>query len=132
MWCVNFCQTAQQKSQRLINAIDFCFDVLLFHAKDEKRISEVPTLPRIKIEEIKKLYEGDQTILDFCDFFLLLRKIDKAKFTRKQEYRRHVTMTATLDDGKEVQVTIDIISDYFERTKEFWNYIAGLIRGGNE
>ncbi len=118
--------------ERLINTISFALDALLRHAKAQKKIAEVPALPRIKVEEVKRLYASDRTIIDFCDFFLLLRRIDKAKFARAQEYRRHVTMTAHLDGGESVEVTIDIISDYFERTKEFLNYVARLIHGGQE
>ncbi len=118
--------------ERLINTISFCLDELLEHAKAQKKISELPTLPRLKVEQIKKLYASDRTIIDFCDFYLLLRRIDKAKFSRAQEYRRHVTMTAFLDDGSSVEVTIDIISDYFERTKEFLNYVFRLIHGPSE
>jgi hypothetical protein len=118
--------------ERLINTISFALDALLRHAKEQKKIAEVPSLPRIKVEEIRRLYAADRTILDVCDFFLLLRRIDKAKFGRTQEYRRHVTMTAHLDDGESVEITIDIISDYFERTKEFLNYVARLIHGVQE
>jgi hypothetical protein len=118
--------------ERLINTISFALDALLRHAKAQKKIAEVPALPRVKVEEIKRLYASDRTIIDFCDFFLLLRRVDKAKFTRAQEYRRHVTMTAQLDDGESIEITIDIISDYFERTKEFLNYVARLIHGAQE
>ena len=118
--------------ERLINTIGFELDALVAHAKTQKKIAEVSALPRVKVEQVKKLYETDRTIVDFCDFYLLLRRIDKAKFDRTQEYRRHVTMTAHLDDGGSVEITIDIISDYFERTKEFLNYVSRLIHGGSE
>lgn len=118
--------------ERLINTISFSLEALLRHAKAQKKITEVPALPRMKVEEIKRLYTADRTIIDVCDFFILLRRIDKAKFGRTQEYRRHVTMTAHLDEGESVEITIDIISDYFERTKEFLNYTARLIHGVQE
>jgi len=118
--------------ERLINTIGFSLDALLQHAKSQKKITEVPALPRLKVEQVKKLYESDRTIVDFCDFYLLLRRVDKAKFSRSQEYRRHVTMTAQLDGGESIEITIDIISDYFERTKEFLNYVARLIHGAAE
>lgn len=117
--------------ERLINTIGFCLDALLAHAKAQKKIAELPALPRLKVEQVKKLYASDRTITDFCDFYLLLRKIDKARFERAQEYRRHVTMTAYVED-ESVEITIDIISDYFERTKEFLNYVSRLIHGSSE
>ena len=113
---------------RLINTISFGFDTLLTHANEEKKVDEIPTLPRLKIELLNTHYPEDETIQHFIQFFQLLRRINKAQFTRTQEYRRHVTMTATLDDGTQVQITIDIITDYFDRTNEFLKYIYALYK----
>lgn len=109
--------------ERLINTIGFALDALLAQAKERGKIDTIPQILRLKVEEIKKLYAHDKFILDFCDFYLILRKIHKARFERSQEYRRHVTMTAHLEEGQGVEITIDIISDYFERTKEFLTYV---------
>jgi len=114
--------------ERLINTISFTLDALVEFAKVQKKISEVSALPKVKVDQVKMLYASDRAITDFCDFYLMLRRIDKAKFARAQEYRRHVTMTALLDDGK-VEITIDIVSDYFEKTKDFLNYSSRLIHG---
>jgi hypothetical protein len=37
-------------------------------------------------------------------------------------------MTAFLEGGK-VEITIDIVSDYYEKAKDFLNYSSRLIRG---
>lgn len=111
--------------ERLINTIAFAVDFLLEKAKVEKKISEIPALPRLKVDLVREIYAADRPITDMCDFFLLLRRIDKAKFGRAQEYRRHVTMTAHLEN-ESIEITIDIITDYFDRTREFLNYIAKL------
>jgi len=118
--------------ERLINTISFSMDVLLAQAKQQKKIQEIPALPRVKIEAVTKIYPEDKTVQDFIQFYLLLRRIDKAKFTRTQEYRRHVTMTATLDDEKQIEITIDIITDYFDRTKEFLTYVGKTLGGPSE
>lgn len=117
--------------QRLINALSFSLDVLLHHAKEQKKIDEVPTLPRLKIELCRKIYGEDQTIQDYVEFYQLLRKINKAEFSRAREYRRHVTMTAQLDDA-EIEITIDIINDYYQRTKEFITYISKIVEEDHE
>lgn len=114
--------------ERLINTIGFTLDALVEHAKTQKKIAEASALPKVKVDQVKMLYASDRAVTDACDFFLTLRKIDKAKFGRAQEYRRHVTMTAFMDDGK-VEITIDIVSDYYEKTKEFLNYVSRLVHG---
>ena len=118
--------------ERLINTIAFGIDALLAQAKMQKKIPELPTLPRVKIETVSRVFAEDKTVKDFVQFYLLLRRIDKAKFTRAQEYRRHVTMTAQLDDDTNIEITIDIITDYFDRTKEFLIYVHKVLGGTNE
>jgi hypothetical protein len=113
--------------QRLINAIDYGILALFEHAKKQKRVPAIPELPRLRAEGIKTLYP-DPAIRQFMDFYVLLRKIDKAKFERAMEYRRHVTMTAFIDSEK-VEVTIDIISDYFQKTREFIGFIENTLAG---
>lgn len=118
--------------QRLINSISLGLTALLEHEKKEGKVSEVPELPRLKVELSRKLYPNDEVIQNFCDFFLLLRKIDKADFKRANEFRRNVTMLAFLDDGSSIEVTIDIITDYYERTRECLNYIQKIISDSDE
>lgn len=112
--------------ERLINAFNFAMDALLYHAQLKGKIATVPKIPLVKAEEIKKIYQDEKSICDFQNFFMLLRKINKAKFDRDREYRRHVTMTAKIDD-KEAEVTIDIIGDYFRKTKEFISCVEDIV-----
>ena len=104
--------------ERLINAFNFTMDALLYYAQLNKKIDEVPKIPLVKAKTIKKIYKDDKTVCDFQNFFILLRKIDKAQFDKAREYRRHVTMTAKVEEG-DAEITIDIIGDYFRKTKEF-------------
>ncbi len=112
--------------ERLINAFNFTMDALLYHAQLNKKIEEVPKIPLVKAKTIKKIYKDDKNVCDFQNFFILLRKIDKAQFDKDREYRRHVTMTAKVDEG-EAEITIDIIGDYFRKTKEFISCVEDII-----
>jgi len=117
--------------ERLINAYDFGMESLFKFAKSNKKIDAFPSAPIVRADKIKELYADDEKILNFINLYILFRKIKNAKFDRALEYRRHVTMTAFLDDG-EVEVSIDIISEYFEKTKEFIDYCSALIEGKDE
>ena len=114
--------------QRLIAAMDFGMESLMKYAKDKKKIEVVPTLPRIKLEQTKALFKDNQELMNYLELYTFLKKVDKAKFKRSQEFRRHVTMTATLDTKEEVEIDIDIITDYFERMKECMVLIDKIIR----
>lgn len=112
--------------ERLITTMDNGLDALLHSAKAEGLVPAVPTLPRLKVEAVKKAYAEHEQLRHYLQFYLLLRKLDKAKFERAQEYRRHVTMKAAVDEH-EIEITIDIISDYFHKTKEFLTIIEQLV-----
>ena len=103
--------------ERMINAYDNAIDALLKLAKEQKRIATIPELPRMRAETIKKVYDTPE-VNAYIEFYYLLRKIDKSEFERAREYRRHVTMTAFID-SKEIEITIDIMYDYFEKIKDF-------------
>ncbi|MBT5021465.1 hypothetical protein HOK51_06030 [Candidatus Woesearchaeota archaeon] len=109
--------------ERLINCIDFAFTGLLDELVENGKIEEIPAaiLPKCKL--IKEQFEDDDHIPDMVDFLLLLRKINRAKFERSSEFRRHVTMTAHLVDDEIMKLDIDLITEYFKETKHFFEYI---------
>lgn len=110
--------------ERLINAFNFGIDALL----KKKKVRDIPTIPKIKLDLVRKNYP-DEDLNNFLQLYQLFREIDKASFDRAREYRRHVTMTAHLDD-KEIEVTIDIIEDYYGKTKEFIEYVESIVKNG--
>ena len=117
--------------ERLINAYDFGMESLFRFAKSKKEITDFPPAPLVKAEILKTNYSEDPEMTNFLNLYIIFRKIKKAKFSRAREYRRHVTMTAFLDDG-EIEINIDIITEYFEKTQEFINYCNTLIEGEND
>ena len=52
----------------------------------------------------------------------ILRKINKAKFTKRLEYRRHVTMIADVD-GTFIEVNMDNLKENFKKAQDFIDYI---------
>jgi len=106
---------------RLISSFDFVIDGLLEKCKGKKKIT-LPTSPKLKCELLKDMI-NDERLYDYIEFYLLLRRLSRAEYTRKNEYRRHVTMTAIFNSGEIIEVTMDIIHDYYGKTKEFLEYV---------
>ncbi|MFQ5621645.1 MAG: hypothetical protein ACE5FT_07465 [Candidatus Nanoarchaeia archaeon] len=106
--------------QRLINVYDHLMDALLKH-----KGVDIPKVPRVKVELVKSTYPDDELVQDHMKLYLFLRAVDRAPFDRRLEYRRHVTMTAHLDD-KEIEISIDIIEEYFRKVKHFFEYVEQL------
>lgn len=117
--------------ERLINALDFGIDSLLKHAKENKQVTNIPTNVGLKCALFKKIYADNSELLDYINFYLKLRKIIRAKYTKRQEYRRHVTMIADID-GEIVEVSIDVLKEYYDKAREFINFIRKTIYGEEE
>jgi hypothetical protein len=107
--------------ERLLSCYDILFTGLLEQAKEDGKIDVVPATPMVQCETLLKLFDEKQ-IKPYTDFYILLRKMRRAKVERYREFRRHVTMAAEVDE-KVVEVSIDIISDYFKRVKEFVAFV---------
>ncbi len=112
---------------RLISCFDFVFDYMTDNLRETKKIDVVPGPRSQKIELLKKYYKDNKDFQDFLDFYALMRKINKAEFTRRQEFRRHVTMTALLDDKRIIELNIDVIHEYYDKTKAFVDFVIHLI-----
>jgi len=113
--------------ERLINTFECICDGLLKQLLEEKKIDEIPAPIKAKCDSIKENYHLDEDMIDYINFYIFLRRINKAEYTKRSEFRRHVTMSASMEDGKIIEVTIDVISEYFEKTKAFARHIRRLI-----
>lgn len=110
---------------RLINASDFLVDQLLFLAKQEKKIKELPKLPGVKCDKVKDVYSEDKKLMSFIDFYLKLRKIVRMEYTRNTEYRRHVYMGIVMN-GEELRINIDLVIEFYDKAKEFFDYVKNM------
>lgn len=112
--------------ERMINALGFCIMELLEKAKIEKKIPDIPNAPTLRCELLESLHPGDESIRDFISFYQLLRKILKATYTKREEYRRHVAMISTLDSGDVIELNIDILKDYYDKSRAIVNFIHNI------
>jgi hypothetical protein len=114
--------------QRLINCYDFGINVVMIKLKEEGKLSEIPVSPGLRCSVVLQHYPEHAEMKQHIEFYLFLRKINRAKFTRFQEFRRNVTMTAIMEDGENVEVNIDIITEYFEKTQKFIELLEALLK----
>ena len=117
--------------ERLINAFSFGVESLLKHAKEEKKIDEIPANPVMRCKLLLKNFI-DEELTNYVDLYSKLRKIIKADYSKREEYRRHVTMTSVMENGEIVEVNIDVLKDYYDLAKKFINYVERIIEGKEE
>lgn len=115
---------------RLINSIDAIINNLLDYALEKKVISEKPENLGLRGELAKRAFK-DQTISEMVDFGMWLKKINRAEYKRSREFRRHVTMSAITDTGI-VDINIDVVKEYYFKTKSYLEYAEKLIYGETE
>ena len=117
--------------ERLINAFSFGVESLLKHAKEEKKIDEIPANPVMRCKLLLKNFT-DEELTNYVDLYSKLRKIIKVDYSKREEYRRHVTMSSVMENGEIVEVNIDVLKDYYDLAKNFIKYAERIIEGKEE
>lgn len=121
------CDVFKSIIDRLINAIDFSLDALLKKLEEAKKISSLPTAPVLKCNVIKEQVK-DEEISKLIDFYLMLRQINRCKYTRSKEFRRNVTMSVDIGNGKTLEINIDVITEYFKNTRKHIEHIEEIMK----
>ncbi|HII29602.1 hypothetical protein COT48_04995 [Candidatus Woesearchaeota archaeon CG08_land_8_20_14_0_20_47_9] len=111
--------------ERLIASLNFMIDALLELAKEGGLIDSMPQNNGLKCSVLRAEFKHPE-IADMLSFYTLLRKISRADYRKREEYRRHVTMTAVTEDGP-VDISIDVIKEYYEKALSFAEFISQLI-----
>lgn len=117
---------------RLVSCIGFGLEALLKYAKDKKLVASIPSNPGLVCDLLKKTFPDNLELLDYINFYLRLRKLSKAEYTRREEFRRHVTMIAVIDKGEIVEVSIDSLKEDYEKTKRFIAFVKKIINEEKE
>jgi len=117
--------------ERLISTFSCGIESLLKHAKEQKKIAEIPDNLGLRAKLLMETIQ-DEEITDYMNFYLRLRKLVRAPYTKREEFRRHVTMTATIDNGEIVEVNIDSLKEDYDKTKDFMKYIRTTLYGEEE
>ena len=116
------CDIIKSIIHRLIGAFDLAVIDALTSLYKKKKIKKIPLTPISRVEELKNTSKKIE-ILDFVNFYYLLRFVYKAEYTKREEFKRHVTLTVMQDD-EAVEVDIDKVHVYYNKTKEFVEYVG--------
>ena len=108
---------------RMITSFDFGFIAILEKVQRRRKTLEIPTQPRKRCDLLREIFPEDKELMDYVDVYLLLRDLSQAKYTRREEYRRHVTMIADLGREEPYEVNIDILYEWNEEMNVFITYL---------
>jgi hypothetical protein len=85
--------------------------------EEEKIIEEIPGNPVQKAGLAAEKCE-DETFKETVELYLMLRRLMRAPYTKREEYRRHVTMIVDFE-GESKEVDIDLLKEYYDRGAVF-------------
>lgn len=114
--------------ERLISTFSFGMESMLKFALEKKMIDKIFNNPTLDSELLLKTIK-DKELIEYMNLYLRLRKIIRAEYTKREEFRRHVTMTCTIDNGKVAEINIDILKEYYDSAKNFINYVETIVEG---
>ena len=117
--------------ERLINAFSFGVDSLLKHTKESKKIESIPDNPAMKCSLLLRNFTGEE-LRDQISLYLMIRKIIRCEYSKREEFRRHVTMTCMMDKGEVIEVNIDVLKRYYDTAKAFIGYVSRIVEGREE
>jgi hypothetical protein len=116
---------------RLINAFSFGIESLLKYAKENKKIGDIPDNPAMRSNLVVKTF-ADEELNKYINLYVMLRKIMRCQYSKREEFRRHVTMTCIMDKGEVVEINIDILKEHYDATKTFIDYVGRIVEGREE
>ena len=117
---------------RLINCTGYGLESILKYASEKKLVTNIPENAGLRCELLKKTFPDNIEMVDYINFYLRLRKLSKAEYTKREEFRRHVTMVATMDKGDVVEVNIDTLKEDYEKTRRFLTFVKKMINEEKE
>ena len=113
--------------KRLIKCLEFGLEGLLQLLK--KKIKEIPTSYKEKIEVTRANFSKDKIILEILKFYSFLIRVDRARHERKSEFRKGVALIAISELGDLIEeVNIEKVKDYYLKTIEFTEYIEEYLK----
>ena len=115
--------------ERLISCLDFVIEKLLDSAVERKLIAEKPANIGLKCNAVKKAY--GEMFAEIVALYVQLRKIGRAEYKKSSEYRRHVTMTATTDEGT-FMIDIDKSKELYFKARQYVEDVEKFLGGGEE
>jgi len=113
--------------ERIVSCMDYGFEALLKYAKDKKLVANIPLNAGLRTELLKKTFADNAVLLDYINFYTRTRKLTKSEYTKREEFRRHVTMIAVIDKGEVVEVSIDTLKENYEYLRGFVTFVKKTI-----
>ncbi|MBU1203902.1 MAG: hypothetical protein KKG60_02435 [Nanoarchaeota archaeon] len=122
------CDVIKNTIYRMISAFDLSIIRALEILKEKSKIEEIPLTPVSRAETFRGAYKRNIDILDFMNFYFLLKKIDRAEYTKKGEFRKNVCLTVMTKEEEVIEVDMAKLHEFYGKTKEFVDFMENKFK----
>ena len=116
---------------RLINIFDLIIEALLEKSVEEGLLPVLPKSPALRSNKLAQLYEDDEQLQKFLSFYIFIRNVLNSPYSKRQEYRRHVTLIVKMDKCT-AEVDSDNLINCEKFAHKFFEYAYEKIIGKRE
>ena len=92
--------------RRMVATCDFMIEGYLEKVIMDKKIDSVPKSPALRAKHVEEIYSDDKELLIYLKFYRFLKHVLKQQYTKRREYRRHVTLVAPQANST-IEINID-------------------------
>ena len=98
---------------RMISACEYLIKDIVVHKK-----KEMPRTVKERVVLLRKMFKKDERMYDYLDFYELLKRLERAEFSGKDEYRKNVSFVT-----KFMTVDVPTLEKFFEKCIDFIRYV---------
>lgn len=104
--------------KRLITALEYSIADSINHLKIKGKVKDsIPAHPNLRSNLLLQLIPKSKKAIDFYNY---LRKIERAEYGKKEEYRKNVALLAKdVTQGKIVEVNVEVLKQLYNQTVVF-------------
>ncbi|MDP3916836.1 MAG: hypothetical protein Q8Q42_00945 [Nanoarchaeota archaeon] len=113
--------------KRLLSAFDISIIQGLEYAKENKKISSIPASSHQRALLMVKFYPQLKRSIEF---YTRLKNVDRADYTKKEEYRKNVALIAKVGSNK-VEVNTEELRNFFDQTVSFTKCVTKITSSKN-
>lgn len=106
---------------RMISTFDFIIEAFLVKAKQEGKIDALPKSPALRASTLAEIYADDPQMQKYINFYVFLKNVLKNPQSKREEYRRHVTLVVPLENAT-AELSIDSLTSCEKFLHGFFAY----------
>ena len=106
--------------------IEISFDAILENRVEAKKIPEMPTNPKQRIEFIKKYFKKYEDIQNVVPLYIFFKRIPDLNKTRSGEFRKGVNLKV-VEPTRITDINMEKLGEYYEVVEKFMNEVKKIL-----